>query len=458
MLTAYNLRAVAGMEVIMKSKWIVIVLCIALIGSTLAGCDLVIHADATQPINSSKLMEDSDDVIEAQELDSTYADGLNEFAYNIFSKLKGKENVFISPYSISMALSMLYNGADEKTRTEVAKVLGYHLLTDYSNAYSETANQYMNANSKYLMDVLQKADPKVEISIANSIWLAKDVAFQDTIDTALLAPVRNYYNADIFQVDFTKDKTLDQVNEWVSDKTEGMIDPFLEQFQDKELLRLFLANAIYFNGKWSKPFSPDDTRPEPFIGLNSTETVDMMFMNKEEYRYYSENGMRAIEIPYGNGSVVMNVLIPEDTENSSISEVYDALSTSVVNQFLEKLDAAYIQELGTLALPKFEMEYGTKSLNGALQELGMKDAFIEGEADFALIGDDLFVSQVSHKAKIQVEEWGTKAAAATGIEYGTTSALPEEPLQFIVNVPFIFFIRDKQTDSILFMGEMNQMN
>jgi len=269
---------------------------------------------------------------------------------------------------------------------------------------------------------------------------------------------RNYYDSDIFQVDFTDDKTLKNVNEWVSDKTDGMIDPFLEKFQDKEALRLFLVNAIYFNGKWSNPFSPDDTRSQSFQGITNTSMVDMMYMLDQEYRYYSANGMKGIEIPYGNENLVMNILIPEDTANTTINEVYAMLSATEMEGYLRQLDDVAKTEVGTLAMPKFEMEYGTVSLNETLKELGMKSAFEENNANFDLIGEDLFVSMVGHKAKIQVEEWGTKAAAATGIDVNTTSAPMDEPLRFIVDVPFVFFIRDKQSDIILFMGEMNNMN
>jgi serpin B len=154
----------------------------------------------------------------------------------------------------------------------------------------------------------------------------------------------------------------------------------------------------------------------------------------------------------------MNLLIPEDTANTAINQVYSKLSAIEVDQYLKQLDEVAKTEIGTLAVPKFEMEYGTVSLNEALRELGMKRAFEEGNANFGLIGDDLFVSMVGHKAKIKVEEWGTKAAAATSVEINTTAAQVEEPLCFIVDVPFIFFIRDKQSDTILFMGEMNNMD
>jgi serpin B len=254
-----------------------------------------------------------------------------------------------------------------------------------------------------------------------------------------------------------QDKTLKDLNDWVSVKTEGMIDPFLEHFNNPAALRLFLINAIYFNGKWTMPFSPDDTSPCIFNGLNSSKAVDTMHMYKESYRYYNDNGIQGIEIPYGNESLVMNILIPQDKEKTTIGELYDQLTTDQFSRYLQQLDEANKVEVATLAFPKFKMEYGMVELKDTLQALGMKDAFNGETADFNLINDSLFVSAVMHKAKIEVEEWGTKAAAATAIEMRTTGIEVNDPFVFIVDVPFVYIIRDKQTNTILFMGQMNDM-
>jgi serpin B len=348
---------------------------------------------------------------------------------------------------------MLYNGADKETRQEMAEMLGYDKLKSYTADYSEAANQYMNANSKLLMESLRKADEKVRLDVADSIWISKNGEFNDTLEKSLLAPVRYYYDGDIFHVDFKEEKTLEALNKWVSDKTQGMIDPFIESFSDPELLRLYLVNAVYFNGEWSIPFDPAQSTKGNFNGKTIMDRVDMMSMYETDYRYLSEKGIRGIEIPYGDGRLVMNIILPEDQENQSIDEVYDALPAGEMEAFLKKLDTVGKSEIGWLELPKFELEYGLKNLNEALKNLGMEKAFLEGGADFELIGKDLYVSAVVHKAKIKVEEWGTEASAATGIEVKCTAAEPE-PLNFIVDVPFICFIRDTQTDTILFMGEI----
>lgn len=438
-------------------KWIAVLLGIIMISGVLTACESVKRAKAVEPMNGKDIIKDYEDAVSVTELDETYTSGLNDFAFNIFSELRDGENIFISPYSISTALSMLYNGADKETRDEMAELLGYNQLEGYTKEFDEAANHYMNANSKFLMEAMQKADPKVKFNVANSIWLSKDGEFNDSMETALLAPARFYYGGDIFNVDFKEDKTIDNVNAWVSDKTEGMIDPFIEAFSDREMLRLFLVNAIYFNGKWSIPFSPEYTRRDNFNGKDAIRMVDMMFMEDTEFRYLSENGIKGIEIPYGDGRIVMNILIPEETESKTIDELYNELTIEEKESLLIKIDTLGKTEIGTLELPKFEMEYGIKILNEALKELGMVKAFQAGEADFKQIGEDLFVSAVSHKAKIRVEEWGTEASAATGIEMETTSAMPEEKINFIVNVPFVFFIRDTKTEAILFIGEMNQV-
>lgn len=437
-------------------KWIAVLMVTVMAVSTLTGCDIVKHANAVQPINGADTIKDYEEATQAGELEDTYNKGLNNFSYKLFSKLRDGENVFISPYSISMALSMLYNGADKETREEMAQMLGYSLLEGYTKDYNAVANNTMNANSRFLIEALKNADPKVQFNVANSIWLSTNGEFSDAAESALLAPARFYYDADIFNVDFKEDKTLDSINQWVSKKTEGMIDPFIESFSDKEMLRLFLVNAIYFNGKWSIPFSPDVTRKDLFYGETATKEVDMMYLSGEKFRYYSENGIRGLELPYGEGRIVMDILLPEDTTNGTIHEAYNELTTEQITQLMVKLDKVEKLEVNTLALPKFELEYGMVNLNETLQELGMKKAFQAGAADFGPIGGDLYVSLVGHTAKIKVEEWGTEASAATGIDVNTTAMPVGEPLNFIVDVPFVFLIRDTETNTILFLGEMNQ--
>lgn len=455
----------------MKNKLLSLGLLVILAGSIMIGCDMSTGAgaEAEAPINLSKTLKTDVEVGEFDEtnsvnemdaigeVDKVYMEGLTKFAFDMFRKQRDGENIFISPYSISSALSMVYNGAEGETRNEIAELLGYDMIEGYTSDYSIEANGFMNSNEKYLMDALLNADPKVQLNVANSIWVAENAKFNDTIEEALLAPARKYYGGDIFQVDFTLDETLDQVNKWVSDNTDKMIDPFLEQFQDKESLMLIIANAIYFNGKWTLPFEKNNTMQAPFYGSEGTSEVDMMHMSGEQYRYLASKGIRGVEIPYGSENLVMNVLIAEEPDNKVIGDLLAEKSSDELNQFLLELDNSSKIKLGTLALPKFEMEYGTVDVTNTLKELGMEEAFTDN-ANFSLIGDNIFISTISHKAKIEVEEWGTKAAAATGLEVNTESMPLDPPINFIVDVPFVFTIRDKVTGTILFIGEMNDLN
>lgn len=436
-------------------RMIAAMLCLVFMISTLTGCNTTKRVTASHPLNGEKLAKEYEGTIELNELDSDYLIGQKNFAYGIYSKLDKEENIVISPYSISLALSMLYNGADQKTREEMAKLLGYDRLDNYTTDYSSEANHYVNANNQLLMERLQGADKRVQIQLGNSIWLSGHGEFSDTIEESILAPVRYYYDGDIFEVDFSDEQTLKDVNAWVADKTEGMIDPFLDSFQDPESLRMFLANAVYFNGEWSIPFEPKNTRPGTFYGVNAQTEVSMMYHHDEEFRYYTEGELKGIELPYGGGRIVMNILLPAKQENNTIHDIYELMDLSEIDSFLDHLDRAPKIKFSTVAIPKFELEYGLQNLNDELMSLGMEQAFDTMEADFNKIGDDLFVSRVGHKAKIQVEEWGTKASAATGIEVDTTSA-ELNPLLFIADVPFLFFIRDTVTDTILFMGQYIQ--
>ncbi len=193
---------------------------------------------------------------------------------------------------------------------------------------------------------------------------------------------------------------------------------------------------------------------EQCLGTEKSSDVDMMNSYNEEYRYYTNYGIRGLQIPYGKGRIVMDVFIPEEP-NDQIGDLYNKLTENEINSFLYELDHGDKTNITKLTLPKFQIEYNFKGLNQTLQELGMKSAFSD-MADFDLIGEDLFVSLVTHKAKIEVEEQGTKASAATSVNM-YTSAVLTEPINFQVNVPFLFFIRDTETGTLLFMGKVNNL-
>lgn len=448
----------------MKTKKIIAIILLAtILLSSLSGCKLVMRAEAYEPINNSKAIREAEkDTLKLQVLDAEYVEGLNRFAYDMFNSLREEENgenIFISPYSIAMALSLLYNCTDGNTRSELAALLGYDELANYTQDYSKNANEYTNANASYIMNSLNKSDKKVELNVANSIWLSKDNIFSDTLEESLLSPVRNYYKADIFKVDFALDNTLKGINNWVSDNTKEMIPGIFEEQSEIEELKLLLVNAIYFDGKWRYPFDEKDTKKEMFNGLTNSNMIDMMHKYKTKYRYFEVDGIRGLEMPYDDKQIVMDILIPQAPEKDHIGDLLSRLSNEELLELVDEFNHSDYTEINELAMPKLNLEYSPDSLKNILMNLGMREAFDYNLANLDLAGDNLYVDDICHKAKLEVDEEGTKAAAVTSVRITETSVMPEvkDIIDFIIDIPFTLIIRDSSTNTILFMGELNNI-
>lgn len=443
-------------------KLICLILSFSLIISLASGCKMINSADSYELLNGSDTVKAAgEDIIKLQNVDEKYVEGLNSFAYEMYYTLRKEEegnNIFISPYSIFMALSMLYNCTDGDTRSELAAVLGFDKLEAYTPNYSKESNKYVNSNALFMLKKLQDMDKKVELSIANSIWLSKDIRFNSTIEEAVLSPVRDYYNADIYKADFTLEETLKRINSWVSDNTNKMIPILFEDQRDIIDSRMLLVNAIYFDGEWLKTFDAADTTKDEFHGITATNIIDMMHMYNNDFRYIVVDGIRGLQMPYNGGGVVMDIFIPEDPDNNNISTLLNGLSKEEFSDLIKMFDRSLYTEINNLAMPKFKMDY-TVDLNNVLREIGMNEAFDMSAANLDLAGDELYVDDVCHKAVLEVDEKGTKAAAVSAVIVTDTEApLNEDPMiNFIVDIPFMLIIRDQFTNTILFMGEMNDI-
>lgn len=430
-----KIATVANGLVTGKSKGNVTI--IAKVGGKKYSCKITIKVDSNQKQNSSTK------TAEHNKVENQFAIGVNQFSYQIFEQLENGENVFVSPYSMVMMLSMLDNGAVGQTKEELEKVLGIQNLEQW-NIY---AKEYM---------ALHKSE-NAKVLTANSIWLSDQITLSPNADNDFFSPLTQYYGAEKKQMDLTTQEALGQINQWVADKTENMIYPLLNEKLGSDV-RMALINAVYFEGKWEKEFQPEDTKKEKFYGKDKTATVDMMHNYDKKYSYVVKNGMRALELPYKNSDVVMDILLPEKKgENAGI--IFSKLSMSQKEEIFAALSKADSKKIGTLELPKFEFEYGIKDIKDSLQEMGIKQAFNPDQADFSHIGPNLYLQQVLHKAKVQVDETGTKAAGVTMGVVAENCALPkeEEKIDFIVNKPFVYVIRDTQTGTILFMGEMQNL-
>ncbi|WP_400194357.1 serpin family protein [Lysinibacillus telephonicus] len=338
-------------------------------------------------------------------------------------------NLFISPTSLLMALAMVYNGADGKTKEEMAKILG------------QQTDQVNKANASLINRLLQTSD-NVELAIANSIWLNENYQFQDDFKIN----VQDYFNAEINEINVTDNESVTNINNWVKKETNGKINEIVQDPLDPDLVSILL-NAIYFKGDWKYEFDKNQTSEDTFYG----QTKSASFMKLEEELSYLENNLfQAVSLPYGDGTLSMKVFLPK--KNVSLKEVEDELT----QENWQKWSSQFTKKEGTLLLPKFKLEYEIE-LNDALKMLGMPTAF-EKDADFSNMIQEsvpLWISKVKQKTYIDVNEKGTEAAAATSIEVVTESAIISDSFYMNVNHPFIFSIVDDETGMILFLGSIS---
>ncbi|MFJ7736986.1 serpin family protein [Lysinibacillus sp. NPDC097287] len=345
-----------------------------------------------------------------------------------------KGNVFISPMSLFMALSMLYNGADGETKEEISKVL-------HVEGIDVTELNQANAS---LMSRLNNLSKQIQLNVANSIWLNDNFQFQADFAQSN----SDYFNAEIQEINITDSKSPEKINEWVKKSTNGKIDRIVDKPLETELVAM-LINAIYFKGDWTHKFDKEQTQKQSFhLKDGTTKDVPLMALN-EKLAYLENDKFQAVSLPYGDEAMSMKVFLPK--ENSSIEELEDMLTVGSWKQW----NSAFIKQIGTILLPKFQLEFEVL-LNDTLKNLGMTTAF-ENNANFAKMiqeNTSLFISEVKQKTLIDVNEEGTEAAAVTSVSIAETSA-PAESFYMKVNRPFFIAITEESTGAILFMGSIS---
>jgi serine protease inhibitor len=357
----------------------------------------------------------------------------NDFGFSIFSIIHDKskeENLFISPFSISTALSMTLNGAATDTKQEMLNSLKYFNWNPDS----------LNAAYRDLLQVLPVLDKEIKMNNANSIWYRNGF----NVLPEFLNVNNKYFNAEIKNIDFTKSSTIKEINSWVENKTEGKIKNILDSIDPASVM--FLINAIYFKGQWKYKFDKKNTANENFFPEDgSTVSVEMMHGIEMDLPYYRNEKFSMIDIPYGDSIFSMTIILPE--YNYRVDDVIKELSINSWEDIKSKMSTTKID----VGIPKFKIEY-KEYLKPILKELGMLKAFQPGIADFSKISGyhDLYIDEVIHQSYVEVDEAGTEAAAATVVVINVTST----GNSFIANRPFIFLIRENKTNSILFMGTM----
>jgi serpin B len=329
-----------------------------------------------------------------------------------------------------MALTMTYNGADGATKEAMRETLGFEPASD----------EEINQSFKSLSELLKGIDKKVVFTSANSLWYRKDLQLQ----APFLKANQTYFDATVQGLDFSSPAAKDEINNWVKNKTNGKIENIVKKVSPSHVL--FLINAIYFKGTWTYPFDKKLTQPgQFFLEDGNTLTHDFMTMRDGKYLYYQDKMREVIDLPYGNQQYSMTLVVPK--EGQTVQHVVHELSKANLATWLAAADSTGME----LHLPKFKLEY-EQQLNELLEQMGMGIAFTE-EADLSRMIEgksNLAISEVRHKAFVEVNEEGTEAAAATSVEIVETSL----PASIRINRPFVFMIREKSSNAILFIGKL----
>jgi len=364
--------------------------------------------------------------------------GYIRFGINLFSDIFGTkpdQNIFLSPSSVAMALAMTYNGASGATQEAMATVLGFE----------EMDGDEVNQANTTIIESLESLDPEIQLEIANSLWSRKGIAFKPEF----LEANRDFFEAEVTELDFSDPEAAQTINEWVGRKTHQKIQKIVDSIDPMAVL--FLMNAIYFKGKWTDEFDPAQTKDLPFhLAGESRKNVPMM-SQKGEFRYLEGDGFQAIKLPYGNKRVNMLVFLPERA--SSLKAFVQKLDSGSWDAWMSQFERAQ----GEIILPKYKIEYA-KSLNEPLMHLGMGVAFDGEKADFSRMCEVppvVYINEVKHKSYIDVNEEGTEAAAVTSVEMRATSAAPPpKKFRMVVDRPFFFAIQDNQSGLLLFLGSI----
>lgn len=394
---------------------------VAFVGAALmAGCTV----ETTGPIEDPRPFT-------VRELEVSAAN--TAFGLGLFQELHAaveKPNLLVSPLSVSMALGMTMNGAEGETYDAMRAALGFGALPE----------DEVNAAYAGLIAQLRARDRKVEFRLANSVWYRGGFP----IEQPFLDAVRETFDADVRDLDFSAPSAPATISGWAEDATGGRIKDLIRQIDPLEVL--FLVNAVYFKAPWTQPFNEHGTHDAPFH-LEGGSTVTAPRMSQDaRYLHFQNDDVVGVELLYADSAFSMVVLMPAD--GRTLDDLVEELTPSQWQQWLDAMQPGRIQ----LMVPKFRFTWGDR-LNDALRELGMGVAFDPSLADFDRITrarDDLYISRVEHKSFIDVHELGTEAAAATAVGVSVTSAPPS--IEF--DRPFVFAIRERGSGTLLFMGRV----
>ena len=364
----------------------------------------------------------------------------NVFAFKLFNQVRtdrNDETILLSPFSASMALGMTATGAEGETERQMRAVLGFGDVTK-----KEMAEYYSK-----MLDGLAKADPYVDLKIANSIWIHKDFPVKE----AFIRNAEKSFDSIVENRDFGSQGTLKEINDWVSEKTEGTIKDLLDELGPDAMMAL--VNALYFEGKWRFAFA--GSKKAPFRNVSGSRTRTDMMYAVGTLSYADRDGWELLRLPYGTEAFSMSIILPPERGKFQDTTLdYDRWMTlNGISRYCEV----------NMNIPSF-LTRDEFDLVNPLKALGMTDAF-GMSADFSAMSDQaLRIGKVKQKTFIEVNETGTKASAATAVimKFGASigQLVPEyqlEQVNFDADRPFFFVISEKSTKAVLFIGQVTEL-
>lgn len=361
----------------------------------------------------------------------------NSFAFSLYNKTMGMNSRVVSPLSVTYLMSMLANGADGETQQQILATLGWA-----GEGIQQPSLQDINDYSRMLIEKTARLDKAVTVEIANYVAVNKEFKLNSKFQKS----VERDYKAGVESLNFTSPSTLKRINDWCNDRTHGMIPSFINELDPDAVS--YLMNAIYFNGTWKDKFSKEETKQEMFRGYTrDIQYVDMMHRHGE-YFYADGDGYSAVSIPYGNGAFRMTVILP--TEGSFLRDVMASMDGGKFQALQRSMEKCNVD----LKIPRFTTEVDLP-LNDIISALGAPLIF-SPQADFSQFArGDFYVSKMFQKAKIEVSEEGTKAAAVTAAIMMMSAVRPEKMrnVVFHADSPFAYIISENSTGSIYFMGQ-----
>ena len=397
---------------------------------------------STASCSSDNEDEDTPVVCPTTSTTRAISESSNDLAFPFFDKVcaqhKPNENVIVSPLSLTEVLVMLSNGAKGETLNQIISLIGTKdIPLEEQNFAISTLNQY-----------LISADSKTSVAIANSQWIDDELKVKDEY----IQTNAKWLNAETRNQDLATEKTMNDINSWCDKNTQGCIKEILDEPLPYDC-RLGLINALYFKGVWAIKFDKDQTTDDDFTNSNGSKTKVKMMHQRETFPAYEGIDMDMVEFAYGNEKFCMDVILPHEGKN--LDECLKGFSSKTFSDYVKD---SYGRDV-VVSMPRMEIKFKTP-LDAPLMEMGMRNAF-GGLADFSGISDydKLFIDKFIQATYIKVDEEGTEAAAVTAAFLNKNSAADQEPTPLIFNMnrPFAFIIREKDSNTILFMGKVRTL-